>query len=153
MLKSPERYAAAGARLPAGVLMVGPPGTGKTLLARVMAAQAGVPFFYCSGSDFVELFVGRGAARMRALFKDAAEVAPCIIFVDELDALGKQRSMRIASSNDEARAYPHSAATLDHVRPCRAQLSAHHYRVHHASTGRADAQPDARVHGRLGWRE
>lgn len=101
MLKSPERYAAAGARLPAGVLMVGPPGTGKTLLARVMAAQAGVPFFYCSGSDFVELFVGRGAARMRALFKDAAEVAPCIIFVDELDALGKQRSMRIASSNDE----------------------------------------------------
>jgi len=101
MLKNPARYAAAGARLPAGVLMVGPPGTGKTLLARVMAAQAGVPFFYCSGSDFVELFVGRGAARMRALFKDAAEVAPCIVFVDELDALGKMRSMRIASSNDE----------------------------------------------------
>lgn len=101
MLREPGRYAASGARLPAGVLMVGPPGTGKTLLARVMAAQAGVPFFYCSGSDFVELFVGRGAARMRALFKEAAAVAPCIIFVDELDALGKMRSMRLGSSNDE----------------------------------------------------
>ena len=101
MLKSPSRYAAAGARLPAGVLMVGPPGTGKTLLARVMAAQAEVPFFYCSGSDFVELFVGRGAARMRALFKEAAAAAPCLIFVDELDALGKQRSLRIGGSNDE----------------------------------------------------
>ena len=94
MLREPERFAAAGARLPAGVLMVGPPGTGKTLLARVMAAQAKVPFFYCSGSDFVELFIGRGAARMRALFKEAAAAAPCIIFVDELDALGKQRSLR-----------------------------------------------------------
>jgi len=101
MLKDPSRYSAAGARLPSGVLMVGPPGTGKTLLARVMAAQAGVPFFYCSGSDFVELFVGRGAARMRALFKEAAAAAPCLIFVDELDALGKQRSMRLSGSNDE----------------------------------------------------
>jgi len=101
MLKSPATYAAAGARLPSGVLMCGPPGTGKTLLARVMAAQAGVPFFYCSGSDFVELFVGRGAARMRALFKEAAAVSPCIVFVDELDALGKQRSMRLGGSNDE----------------------------------------------------
>jgi len=81
--------------------MVGPPGTGKTLLARVMAAQAQVPFFYCSGSDFVELFVGRGAARMRSLFKEAVEAAPCLIFVDELDALGKQRSLRIGGSNDE----------------------------------------------------
>lgn len=102
MLKDPSRYAAAGARLPSGVLMVGPPGTGKTLLARVMAAQAGVPFFYCSGSDFVELFVGRGAARVRALFKEAAAAAPCLIFVDELDALGKQRSLRMSGSNDEA---------------------------------------------------
>ena len=99
MLKQPQRYAAAGARLPSGVLMVGPPGTGKTLLARVMAAQAGVPFFYCSGSDFVELFVGRGAARMRALFKEAAAAAPCLIFVDELDTLGKQRSMRLSGAN------------------------------------------------------
>ena len=101
MLQDPGRYKAAGARLPSGVLMVGPPGTGKTLLARVMAAQAEVPFFYCSGSDFVELFVGRGAARMRALFKEAAESSPCLIFVDELDALGKQRSLRLTGSNDE----------------------------------------------------
>merc|ERR1719482_1576303 len=101
MLKNPSVYAAAGARLPKGVLMEGPPGTGKTLLARVMAAQAGVPFFYCSGSDFVELFVGRGAARVRALFQEAAAAAPCLIFVDELDALGKQRSLRISGSNDE----------------------------------------------------
>jgi len=83
------------------VLMVGPPGTGKTLLARVMAARANVPFFYCSGSDFVELFVGRGAARMRSLFKEAEAVSPCLIFVDELDALGKQRSLRLSGSNDE----------------------------------------------------
>ena len=95
MLRDSSAYDRAGARLPSGVLMVGPPGTGKTLLARVMAAQARVPFFYCSGSDFVELFIGRGAARMRALFKEAIEAAPCIIFVDELDALGKQRAMRI----------------------------------------------------------
>jgi len=101
ILKDPARYALAGARLPSGVLMVGPPGTGKTLLARVIAAQAGVPFFYCSGSDFVELFVGRGAARMRTLFKEAAAAAPCIIFIDELDALGKMRSMRFGGSNDE----------------------------------------------------
>jgi len=102
MLTEPKRYAEAGARLPAGVLMAGPPGTGKTLLARVMAAQAQVPFFYCSGSDFVELFVGRGAARMRSLFKEAAAAAPCVIFIDELDALGKQRALRLAASNDEA---------------------------------------------------
>lgn len=101
MLKQPGVYAQAGARLPKGVLMAGPPGTGKTLLARVMAAQAGVPFFYCSGSDFVELFVGRGAARMRNLFKEAQKVSPCLIFVDELDALGKQRALRIGG-NDEA---------------------------------------------------
>jgi cell division protease FtsH len=149
MLTEPGKYAAAGARLPSGVLMAGPPGTGKTLLARVVAAQAEVscarsaaggthrarappapvpgesealtaasalprvchapiflvsqvPFFYCSGSDFVELFVGRGAARMRALFKEASAAAPCLIFIDELDALGKQRSLRISGSNDEA---------------------------------------------------
>merc|ERR1719247_2481599 len=101
MLKNPSVYEAAGARLPSGVLMEGPPGTGKTLLARVMAAQAGVPFFYCSGSDFVELFVGRGAARVRALFKEAAQAAPCLIFVDELDAIGKKRSIRASGGNDE----------------------------------------------------
>ena len=107
MLREPERFAAAGARLPAGVLMVGPPGTGKTLLARVMAAQAKVPFFYCSGSDFVELFIGRGAARMRALFKEAAAAAPCIVFVDELDALGKQRSLRATVRTAPPNKRPH----------------------------------------------
>ena len=102
MLQDSSTFDKVGARLPAGVLMVGPPGTGKTLLARVMAAQARVPFFYCSGSDFVELFIGRGAARMRALFKEASEASPSIIFIDELDALGKQRAMRMAG-NDEVR--------------------------------------------------
>ena len=100
-LKNPGKYSALGAKIPRGAVMEGPPGTGKTLLARVMAAQAEVPFFYCSGSDFVELFVGRGAARMRALFKEAAAAAPSLVFVDELDALGKQRSLRLSGSNDE----------------------------------------------------
>lgn len=113
MLKEPQRFKAAGARLPSGVLMCGPPGTGKTLLARVMAAQAGVPFFYCSGSDFVELFVGRGAARMRALFKEAQEAAPCLIFVDELDALGKQRALRIGGSDEAEQTLNQMLACMD----------------------------------------
>jgi len=92
MLREPQRYAAIGARIPAGVLLVGPPGTGKTLLARAMAAEAGLPFFYCSGTDFVEMFVGRGAARVRSLFAEAKKNAPAIVFVDELDAVGKSRS-------------------------------------------------------------
>jgi len=90
-LKNPSRYLKTGARLPKGVLMVGEPGTGKTLLARAMAGEAGVPFFYCSGSEFVEMFVGRGASRLRSLFKRARASAPCVIFIDELDALGKKR--------------------------------------------------------------
>lgn len=90
-LSHPERYAALGARIPKGVLLVGPPGTGKTLLARAVAGEAKVPFFHLSGSDFVEMFVGVGAARVRDLFKKARESAPCIIFIDELDALGKAR--------------------------------------------------------------
>lgn len=92
MIKNPGPFIAAGARLPSGLLMVGPPGTGKTLMARVMASEAGVPFYYCSGSDFVEMYVGRGAARVRKLFTKAAKTAPCIVFLDELDALGKERS-------------------------------------------------------------
>ncbi|CAN0276861.1 unnamed protein product [Ascophyllum nodosum] len=92
MIKNPAPFIAAGARLPSGLLMVGPPGTGKTLLARVMAAEAGVPFYYCSGSDFVEMYVGRGAARVRKLFVKAGKSAPCIVFLDELDAMGKERS-------------------------------------------------------------
>lgn len=102
MLKRPDHYANLGARIPRGVLLVGPPGTGKTLLARCMAAEAGVPFFYCSGSDFVEMFVGRGAARIRALFEKARKAAPCILFIDEVDALGKQRSGGMIRGNDEA---------------------------------------------------
>uniref|UniRef100_A0A7R9U5K1 AAA+ ATPase domain-containing protein n=1 Tax=Pinguiococcus pyrenoidosus TaxID=172671 RepID=A0A7R9U5K1_9STRA len=102
MLRDPQKYLAAGARIPAGVLLVGPPGTGKTLLARCMAGEARVPFFYCTGSDFVEMFVGRGAARVRTLFEKAKKASPCILFIDELDALGKQRSFRLQRGNDEA---------------------------------------------------
>jgi len=101
-LKSPQRYAQIGARIPKGVLLVGPPGTGKTLLAKAVAGEAGVPFFSISGSEFVELFVGAGAARVRDLFEQAKKKAPCIIFIDELDAIGKSRSSGgIFGGNDE----------------------------------------------------
>src|SRR5918992_1311861 len=90
-LKDPKKYGRLGARVPKGVLLVGPPGTGKTLLARAVAGEAGVPFFSISGSEFVEMFVGVGAARVRDLFEQAREKAPCIIFIDELDALGRAR--------------------------------------------------------------
>ena len=105
-LRNPDKYAILGARAPTGLLLEGPPGTGKTMLARATAATAGVPLLYCSGSDFVEMYVGRGAARVRNTFEKAAKLAPCIIFIDELDALGKARDsgMGIMSSrgNDEA---------------------------------------------------
>jgi cell division protease FtsH len=102
-LKTPERYTAIGARIPKGVLLVGPPGTGKTLLSKAVAGEAGVPFFIISGSEFVELFVGAGAARVRDLFEEAKKKAPCIIFIDELDAIGKSRagSMGMMGGNDE----------------------------------------------------
>ncbi len=101
-LKEPDRYTRLGAKLPKGILLVGPPGTGKTLLARAVAGEAGVPFFNMSGSDFVEMFVGLGAARVRDLFKEAKTKAPCIIFIDELDAVGKSRGQgRFPGSNDE----------------------------------------------------
>lgn len=90
-LKSPEKYLALGAKMPKGVLLVGPPGTGKTKLARAVAGEAGVPFFACSGSEFIEMFVGVGSARIRSLFQKAASKAPCIIFIDEIDAIGKKR--------------------------------------------------------------
>lgn len=99
-LKAPDKYNKLGARIPKGVLLVGPPGTGKTLLARAVAGEAGVPFFSISGSDFVEMFVGVGASRVRDLFKQASAKAPCIIFIDEIDAIGKSRDNQI-SSNDE----------------------------------------------------
>ncbi len=101
-LKSPQRYQAIGARIPKGVLLVGPPGTGKTLLAKAVAGEAGVPFFSISGSEFVELFVGAGAARVRDLFEQAKKQAPCIIFIDELDAIGKSRATGgFMGGNDE----------------------------------------------------
>ena len=102
-LKTPERYTEIGARIPKGVLLVGPPGTGKTLLSKAVAGEAEVPFFVISGSEFVELFVGAGAARVRDLFEQAKKKAPCIIFIDELDAIGKSRSgsMGVVGGNDE----------------------------------------------------
>ncbi len=99
-LKNPDRYADIGAKLPHGALLVGPPGTGKTLLAKAVAGEAGVPFFSISGSEFVEMFVGRGAAKVRDLFKQANEKAPCIVFIDEIDAVGKKRDVGL-STNDE----------------------------------------------------
>ncbi len=100
-LKNPQQFQTLGARIPKGVLLVGAPGTGKTLMAKAVAGEAGVPFFSMSGSDFVEMFVGVGAARVRDLFAQALEKAPCIIFVDELDALGKARGMSPMGGNDE----------------------------------------------------
>ena len=100
-LKKPERFTAVGARIPKGVLLVGPPGTGKTLLAKAIAGEAAVPFFSISGSEFVEMFVGVGASRVRDLFKKAKENAPCIVFIDEIDAVGRQRGAGIGGGNDE----------------------------------------------------
>lgn len=100
-LKSPEKYTGVGARIPKGVLLVGPPGTGKTLLAKAVAGEAGVPFFSISGSDFVEMFVGVGASRVRDLFEDAKKNAPCIIFIDEIDAVARQRGTGMGGGHDE----------------------------------------------------
>jgi cell division protease FtsH len=100
-LKTPDRYSALGAQIPKGVLLVGPPGTGKTLLARAVAGEAHVPFFSISGSEFVEMFVGVGAARVRDLFEKAKSKAPCIVFIDELDAVGRQRGVQMGMVNDE----------------------------------------------------
>src|SRR5271154_1958852 len=100
-LQNPSRYQALGAKIPRGVLLYGPPGTGKTLLARAVAGEAGVPFFTISGSDFVEMFVGVGASRVRDLFEQAKQNSPCIIFVDEIDAVGRQRGTGLGGGHDE----------------------------------------------------
>ncbi len=100
-LKSPEKFAKMGARIPKGILMVGPPGTGKTLLAKAVAGEADVPFYSISGADFVEMFVGVGASRVRDMFKDAKRTAPCMIFIDEIDAVGRQRGAGLGGGNDE----------------------------------------------------
>lgn len=100
-LKAPERFQALGAKIPRGVLLVGAPGTGKTLLAKAVAGEAGVPFFSISGSDFVEMFVGVGASRVRSLFEQAKKASPCIVFIDEIDAVGRQRGIGLGGGNDE----------------------------------------------------
>ncbi len=100
-LKNPKKFQAMGARIPKGVLLVGPPGTGKTLLARAVAGEANVPFYFISGSDFVELFVGVGASRVRDMFKQAKHNAPCLIFIDEIDAVGRQRGAGLGGGHDE----------------------------------------------------
>ena len=100
-LKNPDRFTAVGAKIPKGVLLVGPPGTGKTLLAKAVAGEAGVPFFSISGSEFVEMFVGVGASRVRDLFEQAKKNAPCIVFIDGIDAVGRQRGAGLGGGNDE----------------------------------------------------
>src|SRR5690606_11371251 len=100
-LKDPRKFTALGARIPKGILLVGPPGTGKTLLARAVAGEAGVPFFSISGSDFVAMFVGVGASRVRDLFENAKKGSPCIIFIDEIDAVGRQRGAGRGGGHDE----------------------------------------------------
>lgn len=100
-LKNPKKYSKLGAKIPRGALLVGPPGTGKTLLAKAVAGEAGVPFLSISGSDFVEMFVGVGASRVRDLFKKAKEKAPSIIFIDEIDAVAKKRHGKFGGGNDE----------------------------------------------------
>ncbi len=100
-LKFPQRFTDLGAKIPKGALLVGPPGTGKTLLAKAVAGEAGVPFFSCAASEFVELFVGVGASRVRDLFEKAKAKAPCIIFIDEIDAVGRQRGAGMGGGNDE----------------------------------------------------
>ncbi|MBQ6798497.1 MAG: AAA family ATPase, partial [Oscillospiraceae bacterium] len=112
-LHNPQKYTAIGAKLPKGALLVGSPGTGKTLLAKAVAGEAGVPFFSISGSDFVEMFVGVGASRVRDLFKEAAKVAPCIIFIDEIDAIGKTRDTRFGGNDEREQTLNQLLAEID----------------------------------------
>ena len=100
-LKTPQKFTDLGAKVPRGALLIGPPGTGKTLLAKAVAGEAGVPFFSTSASEFVEMFVGVGASRVRDLFNDAKKNAPCIVFIDELDSVGRQRNQGMGMGNDE----------------------------------------------------
>ena len=117
ILHNPQKYTEIGAKLPKGALLVGPPGTGKTLLAKAVAGEAGVPFFSISGSDFVEMFVGMGAARVRDLFKEAAKMAPCIIFIDEIDTIGKSRDNRLGGNDEREQTLNQLLAELDGFDP------------------------------------
>ena len=117
ILHSPQKYTEIGAKLPKGALLVGPPGTGKTLLAKAVAGEAGVPFFSISGSDFVEMFVGVGASRVRDLFKEASKMAPCIIFIDEIDTIGKSRDNRLGGNDEREQTLNQLLAELDGFDP------------------------------------
>jgi len=119
ILHNPQRYTEIGAKLPKGALLVGPPGTGKTLLAKAVAGEAGVPFFSISGSDFVEMFVGVGASRVRDLFKEASKMAPCIIFIDEIDTIGKSRDNRLGGNDEREQTLNQLLAELDGFDPTR----------------------------------
>ena len=112
-LKNPQKYTSVGARIPKGMLLVGPPGTGKTLLAKAVAGEAGVPFFSISGSDFVEMFVGVGASRVRDLFEEAKKNAPCIVFIDEIDAIGKSRDTRYGGNDEREQTLNQLLAEMD----------------------------------------
>ena len=116
-LHNPQKYTAIGAKLPKGALLVGSPGTGKTLLAKAVAGEANVPFFSISGSDFVEMFVGMGASRVRDLFQQAAKVAPCIIFIDEIDAVGRSRDNRYGSNSEQEQTLNHLLSEIDGFEP------------------------------------
>ena len=117
MLHNPQKYTEIGAKLPKGALLVGSPGTGKTLLAKAVAGEAGVPFFSISGSDFVEMFVGVGASRVRDLFKEAAKVAPCIVFIDEIDTIGKSRDNRMGGNDEREQTLNQLLAEMDGFDP------------------------------------
>ena len=117
ILHNPQKYTEIGAKLPKGALLVGPPGTGKTLLAKAVAGEAGVPFFSISGSDFVEMFVGVGASRVRDLFKEASKMAPCIIFIDEIDTIGKSRDNRMGGNDEREQTLNQLLAELDGFDP------------------------------------
>ncbi len=117
ILHNPQKYTEIGAKLPKGALLVGPPGTGKTLLAKAVAGEAGVPFFSISGSDFVEMFVGVGASRVRDLFKEASKMAPCIIFIDEIDTIGKSRDNRLGGNDEREQTLNQLLAELDGFDP------------------------------------
>jgi ATP-dependent Zn protease len=145
VLRNPDKYAILGARAPTGLLLVGPPGTGKTMLARATAATAGVPLLYCSGSDFVEMFVGRGAARVRQLFDRAQKLAPCIIFIDELDALGKSRDFGGFGSGMMQRSNDEAEQTLNQLLACMDGLDSSRQVCVLAATNRKDVLDSALI--------